>query len=311
MVHAGEDSQWAQDWSEDVERTYDAPPPAGLTDFDLSLYRRLVRFYSRAGSIPSQETLAEEMGLTAKHRVRTVGRSIARLRAAGWLETSRRDQRNVKRGGRLLGGNRYHPKVSLNDLPEEVFPQVATTGQRKPAGRNDRTWPKAAKPQVATTGQQAPSPVGDGGKPKHSPRSQRGDSPVDKRPSTPTVSESKPVEERVSSRPSAQQLSPPGGPPFRTMAEEKAWVAWQRRAGRQQPAPPPSVRFCKHQVLDEEVRLVVLERRAAAAALKAADEQRSRVLAVELLGRALPGFVNTVERHVGLDAVLVKEGEAA
>jgi hypothetical protein len=147
------DGGWGEDWSEDVERTYDAPPPLDLTRFDLELYRRLVRHNSRAGSIPSQETLAEEMGLKAKHRVRTVKRSIARLKAAGWLETSRRDQRNVKRGGRLQGGNRYHPKVSLNDLDEGAFPQMATRGQTIPAGRNEGTRPRAAKPQVATRGQ--------------------------------------------------------------------------------------------------------------------------------------------------------------
>jgi hypothetical protein len=52
IVHAAEDSRWAEDWSEDVERTYDAPPPLDLTRFDLELYRRLVRHYSRAGVDP-------------------------------------------------------------------------------------------------------------------------------------------------------------------------------------------------------------------------------------------------------------------
>ena len=124
-----------EDWSEDAERTYQAPPPLGLTDFDLELYRRLKRYESRAGSIPSQETLAAKFGVS----VRTIGRSIRRLRDAGWAKTSRRLQRNARRGRELLGGNRYHLKQSLNDLDEEVFPQVATTGQRSPAGRNDRT----------------------------------------------------------------------------------------------------------------------------------------------------------------------------
>jgi Helix-turn-helix domain len=219
------DSGWGEDWSEDVERTYQAPPPLGLTEFDLALYRRLARYSSRGGIIPSRETLARELDVS----VPTIKRSVRRLKAAGWLETSRRDQRNVKRGGRLDGGNRYHLKVSLNDLDEGLFPQVATRDQRDPACSNEGSRPKAAKPQVATRDHDGARSLGGGGKAKHQPRSQRGISPVDRRPSTPTVSEEKPREERVSSEAQVEQSSAPGGRRFRTMAEEKAWVAVRAR----------------------------------------------------------------------------------
>lgn len=178
----------------DVEPSYQAPPPAGLVEFDLGLYRLLVRHYSRAGSIPHQETLAEEMGVS----VPTVKRSIRRLRDAGWLVTSRRPQRNTRRGGRLLGGNRYHPKVSLNDLPEEVFPQVATRGHSIPAARNEGSRPKAAKPQVATRDHDGSRSLVGVEERQHQPSSQRGITGSESPASTPTVSESKPVPEGVS-----------------------------------------------------------------------------------------------------------------
>jgi len=70
------------------------------------------------------------------------------------------------------------------------------------------------------------------------------------------VSESKPVEERVSTEPSAQRLAASSGPPFRTMAEEQAWAAVQRRAGLLKPDPPPRAPSTKQEELEGEVRVV-------------------------------------------------------
>jgi hypothetical protein len=322
-------SGWGEDWSEDVDRTYQAPPPAGMTDFDLALYWLLASYSSRGGIIPSQETLARELGVS----VPTIKRSVRRLKAAGWLKSWRRPQRNVKRGGRLEGGNRYHLKVSLNDLDAGLFPQVATRDHAIPTGHNEGSRPKAAKPQVATRDHDGARSLGGGGKAKHQPSSQRGISPVDKRPSAPTVSESKPVQERVSPQLEVELSSAPGGRRFGSMAEKKAWVAAQRRAGH--PARPVSLsaRMCKQQELDREARGVVLaawageEGPVAGPAPMVDDDVREVLMMLERAGMLegsqvvelevweeapLPAEeldpaeeeVRPVERHVGLDVVL-------
>jgi hypothetical protein len=239
-----DDGGWGEEWSEDAERTYEASPPLDLTERQLRVYRKLAWHSGRAGIIPSQELLAEELGIP----LRTLKRDIAALREKDVLDSDRRIRRGHRGGGRLLAGNQYFLKMPLNDLPDELFP---------PRGhRTEGPTEQVSSAQVTPRGQARSWPVGDGGQVEESASSDRGAKPVDNPPNTPTVSESKPVEERVSPQPSAQRLAASSGSPFSTMAEEKAWVAVQRRAGQETPAPPPPVRSSKQQELEGEVRVV-------------------------------------------------------
>jgi hypothetical protein len=258
------DNGWGE-WSEDVERTYDAPPPAGLNDRQLRVYRKIAWHYGRAGSIPSQKLLAKELDIP----LRTLKRDVAVLWDKGWLDIDRRTRRGHRGGGKLKAGNSYFPKVSLNDLPEEAFPQVRPRGKAIAAGHTEGPTPAVPvdsptegptgtvpSAQVAPRGHEGAWPIGDGAGGQESSRSDRGDSPVDNRPNAPTVSESKPREERVSPGPSAELLSSPGGPSFGSVWAEKAWVAARRRGDHGawppgEPRPPPGI--------DEDIAMVLMK----------------------------------------------------
>jgi hypothetical protein len=236
------DSGWGEDWSEDVERTYDVQPPVGLTDRQLRIYLKLAWHSGRGGIIPSQPLLSEELDIP----LRTLKRDIAALVEKGVLDRERRRRRGHRGGGRLKGGNRYFLKLALNDLPDELFPprghrtegpttgqapsaQVAPRGHAIPTGHTEGPTGQVPSAQVTPRGQAPSWPLGDGGKAEETVRSDRGAKHVDNPRNAPTVSEEKPREERVSPQPSAQQSSAPGRPRFRTMAEEKAWAAARAR----------------------------------------------------------------------------------
>jgi hypothetical protein len=193
------DSGWGENWSEDVERTYEAPPPAGLNERQLRVYRKLTWHWGRAGSIPSQKLLAAELDIP----LRTLKYDIAVLKDKGWLDIERRHRRGHRGGGRLKAGNRYFPKVSLNDLPEEVFP---------PRGnRTEGQTGKVPSAQVTPRGKPPSLPLGDGGRAEETERSDRGAKHVDNPPNAPTVRKEKPREERVSSQVEVDRSSAPGG----------------------------------------------------------------------------------------------------
>jgi hypothetical protein len=211
------DGGLGEDWSEDVEQTYDAPPLVDLTERQLRIYRKLGWHSGRGGIIPSQKLLSEELDIP----LRTLKRDIAALVKKDVLDADRRIRRGHRGGGRLKGGNRYFLKLPLNDLPDELFPA---------RGHRTEGPTEQASSALVTPRGQAPSwPLGDGGQAEETERSDRGAKHVDNPPNAPTVSEEKPREERVSSQAQVEQSSAPGGPRFRTMAEEKAWAAARAR----------------------------------------------------------------------------------
>jgi len=112
------------------------------------LYRYLVRRVGRAGSIPSQATIAADLGWS----VPTIKRRVRELRTAGWLDTDRRDRCGAHGGGRLLAGNRYFPKVGLPDLEPLPGNKPAADAQVKP--RDQPT--NGQNPQVKPRDQQSP-----------------------------------------------------------------------------------------------------------------------------------------------------------
>jgi hypothetical protein len=90
------DGGWGEDWSEDVERIYDAPPPLGLNDRQMRVYRRIYWHDGRAGSIPSQKKLAAELDIP----LRTLKYDIAALKEKGWLgSTGAADVATAAAGG--------------------------------------------------------------------------------------------------------------------------------------------------------------------------------------------------------------------
>jgi DNA-binding transcriptional MocR family regulator len=109
------------------------------------LYRYLVRRAGRAGSIPSQATIAADLGWSA----RTVQRRVAELKQLGWLDTDRRVRRGAHGGGKLRAGNAYYPKVELPDLEPQVSDRIpwsnraATVAEPVSAGQTDTTAERA------------------------------------------------------------------------------------------------------------------------------------------------------------------------
>jgi DNA-binding transcriptional MocR family regulator len=109
------------------------------------LYRYLVRRVGRAGSIPSQTTIATDLGWST----RTVQRRLAELKQRGWLDSDRRVRRGAHGGGKLRGGNAYYPKVDLPDLEPQVSDHMpwsnraATVTESVSAGQTETTAERA------------------------------------------------------------------------------------------------------------------------------------------------------------------------